>query len=154
LWVCKMRTVLGMSIIVVLGAVVFLNALFMLVSPKAWFRLSRWIGAHGTLTEREYSSGWRSVTVRLGGAATIVVIGWVLYDSLIGPGAEWMHAPFSRLSGARWLCVAGCIGVLTCGLIMLFMSRWWIKRYFRDSRLKETVLVRAVRILSCPSLEA
>ena len=60
----------------------FVNALFMLASPKAWFRLPHWIRAQGTLTEEKYGSGWGAITVRLGGAVMLTVIGWVLYDSL------------------------------------------------------------------------
>ena len=43
-----------------LGAVVFVNALFMLASPRAWFRLPGWIRAQGTLTEGKYATGWGS----------------------------------------------------------------------------------------------
>jgi hypothetical protein len=78
-----MKIILGWSIVVVVGAVMFVNALFMLASPAAWFRLPRWVRAQGTLTEQKYASGWGSVTLRLAGAVMLAVIGWVLYDSLI-----------------------------------------------------------------------
>jgi hypothetical protein len=83
LWVQNLKVILGWGIVVVVGAVMFMNALFMLASPRAWFRLPGWIRAQGTLTEQKYASGWGSVTVRLTGAVMLAVIGWVLYDSLI-----------------------------------------------------------------------
>jgi hypothetical protein len=81
-----MKIILGWSIVFVVGAVMFVNALFMLASPRAWFHLPRWVRAHGTLTEEKYASGWGSITVRLGGAVMLAVIVWVLYDSLIRRG--------------------------------------------------------------------
>ena len=78
-----MKTILGWTIVVVVGAVMFVNALFMLASPRAWFRLPNWIRAQGTLTEEKYATGWGGMTVRLGGAVMLTVIVWVLYDSLI-----------------------------------------------------------------------
>jgi hypothetical protein len=78
-----MKTIIGWSIVVVVGAVMFVNALFMLASPRAWFHLPRWVRAQGTLTEEKYASGWGGVTVRLAGAGVLAVIAWVLYDSLI-----------------------------------------------------------------------
>jgi hypothetical protein len=78
-----MRTIVGWSIVAVVGAVMLVNALFMLASPRAWFRLPRWLLAKGTLAEQEYATGWGSITVRLTGVAMLAVIGWVLYDSLI-----------------------------------------------------------------------
>ena len=74
--------VLGLSIAAVVGAVVVINAFFMLVSPKAWFRLPGWILAKGTLTEKRFASGWGAIEVRLTGAIMLGTIGWVLYHSL------------------------------------------------------------------------
>jgi uncharacterized membrane protein YvlD (DUF360 family) len=77
-----MKIILGWSIVVV-GALMFVNGLFMLASPRAWFRLPRWVRAQGTLTEQKYASGVGGITVRLLGAVMLTVIAWVLYDSLI-----------------------------------------------------------------------
>ncbi len=74
--------VLGLSIAAVVGAVVVINAFFMLVSPKAWFRLPGWILAKGTLTEKRFASGWGAIEVRLTGAIMLGTILWVLYHSL------------------------------------------------------------------------
>ena len=78
-----MKIILGWSIVAVVGAIMFVNALFMLASPKAWFRLPHWVRAQGSLTEGKYGSGWGGIQVRLAGAVMLAVIGWVLYDSLI-----------------------------------------------------------------------
>ena len=78
-----MKIILGWSLIVVLGTVMFVNALFMLVSPRAWFRLPSWIGVRGTLTEEKYASGWGGIQVRSVGAISLGFIAWVLYHSLI-----------------------------------------------------------------------
>jgi hypothetical protein len=83
LWVLRMKIILGWSIVLVVGAVAFVNALFMLASPRAWFRLPGWVRAQGTLTEQKYASGWGGVTVRIAGAIILAVIAWVLYDSLV-----------------------------------------------------------------------
>ena len=53
--------VLGLGIAAIVGAVVAINAFFMLVSPQAWFRLPSWILAKGTLTEKRFASGWGAV---------------------------------------------------------------------------------------------
>jgi hypothetical protein len=74
--------VLGLSIVAIVGAVIAVNAFFMLLSPKAWFRLPSWILAKGTLTEKRFARGWGAVEIRLTGAITLGVIGWVLYHSL------------------------------------------------------------------------
>lgn len=39
LWVLKMKIILAWSIGAYVGVVIFVNALFILVSPRAWFRL-------------------------------------------------------------------------------------------------------------------
>ena len=78
-----MKIILGWSVVFVVAIVLFINALFMLASPRAWFRLPSWVRAQGTLTEEKYSGGWGGVTVRLAGAAMLAVLSWVVYDSLI-----------------------------------------------------------------------
>lgn len=78
-----MKVIVGWSIVILVAAVMFVNALFMLASPRAWFHLPRWIRAQGTLTEEHYGTGWGALTVRVAGAVILAVIAWVLYDSLI-----------------------------------------------------------------------
>jgi hypothetical protein len=78
-----MKIILGWSMVAIIGAVVFVNALFMLASPTAWFRLPGWIRAQGTLTEEKYATGWGATSVRLTGAVMLAVIAWVLYDLFV-----------------------------------------------------------------------
>jgi hypothetical protein len=73
------RTV-GWVSLVVLGVVLTINGIFMLISPRAWFRLPEWIRAQGSLTESKYASGWGAIAVRMVGAAWLAGIGWVLYS--------------------------------------------------------------------------
>ena len=75
--------VVGWSIVAVVGALLTINASFMLVSPKAWFRLPSWILAKGTLQEKRFGSGWGAVQVRITGAMMLGVILFVLYHSFI-----------------------------------------------------------------------
>src|SRR5438477_5731600 len=77
------KTILGWGLIVFIGAVVFINALFMLVSPRAWFRLPGWIRAQGSLTEGKYARGWRAIDIRSTGAIMLGFIAWVLYHAFI-----------------------------------------------------------------------
>jgi hypothetical protein len=78
-----MKLILGWIIVAVVGGVMFVNALYMLACPKAWFRLPHWIRAQGTLTEEKYGAGWGAITVRVTGALMLALIAWVLYDVLI-----------------------------------------------------------------------
>jgi RHS repeat-associated protein len=73
----------GFFVIVIVGVIMLINGAFMLVSPRAWFRLPRWLGKHGSMTEEKYSTGWGALDVRLGGAITLAVIAWILYESLL-----------------------------------------------------------------------
>ena len=74
--------IIGWSIVVIVGVMMFVNAVFMLASPSAWFRLPRWLRAQGTLTEDAFGRGWGAVTVRLAGAVVLAVMAWVVYSSL------------------------------------------------------------------------
>lgn len=79
-----MNSILGWPLLAVTGFLVGANALYMLISPQAWYRLPRWIRAEGSLTKENYSTGWGAVQVRLTGALTLAFIGWVIYDFLFG----------------------------------------------------------------------
>jgi hypothetical protein len=60
-----------------------INGAFMLVSPRAWFRLPGWLKRQGSLTEDKYARGWRAIQLRLTGAMILAAIAWVLYDMLL-----------------------------------------------------------------------
>ena len=77
--------ILGWLVLAVIGVGFVVNGLFMLLSPRAWFRLPDWISGRGSLAEKRYGSGWGAIQVRLLGAIFIGVVVWVLYDSLLRP---------------------------------------------------------------------
>jgi hypothetical protein len=77
-----MKSVLDWIAICLFGAFFAVNGLLMVVSPKTWFRLPKWIGVHGSLAKDKYSSGPASIEVRILGAIFVGFVGWVIYDSL------------------------------------------------------------------------
>ncbi len=78
-----MLRITGWCCVAIVAVIMSVNATYMLISPRAWFRLPGWIGAHGTMTEATYGSGFAAVQVRLTGALLLGVIAWVIYDSFI-----------------------------------------------------------------------
>lgn len=72
------RVVLAVYIAVFVGAALF-NAAFMVVSPQSWFRLPGWIRLNGSLTERNYSTGWGAVQVRFLGLILLAALAWVAF---------------------------------------------------------------------------
>ena len=77
-----MKSVLGTIVACLVGACFLANGLLMAVSPRAWFRLPKWIGVHGSLRKEKYSSGPASIEVRLLGVIFVSVVSWVVYDAL------------------------------------------------------------------------
>jgi hypothetical protein len=73
---------IGIAVIVVVIAV---NAAFMFISPRAWFRLPEWFPGRGSMTEHKYGSGWGAVETRIAGGMMLAAILWVLYDALLRP---------------------------------------------------------------------
>jgi hypothetical protein len=63
------------------GVYLLVNGIFMLVSPRAWFRLPYWLSAIGSLRQEKHSGGWGAVKVRTGGAAIMVILAWVIYQT-------------------------------------------------------------------------
>ena len=79
-----MRQILGWFMAAVLGVGLLINALFMLLSPRTWFRLPKWFPARSSsMTEARYGSGWGAMQVRLGGALMLALIVWVLCDMFL-----------------------------------------------------------------------
>lgn len=76
------KIVFGMCALVLLGVGVIVNGLYMLVSPRAWYRLPQWFRASGSLSEEKYSSGWGAIQVRIVGASFLAATAWILYDLL------------------------------------------------------------------------
>jgi hypothetical protein len=77
-----MMHVVGWIIVAVVVVLMVINGSFMLVSPRAWFRLPSWLRAQGTLTEDRYSIGWGALQLRIAGGLMLASIGWVAYAML------------------------------------------------------------------------
>lgn len=78
-----MINILGWVIFGVVILMATLNALYMLFSPQAWFRLSPWIRATGTLKAKNYSTAGYAIELRFVGAVLLAIIGWILFDLLV-----------------------------------------------------------------------
>jgi hypothetical protein len=81
-----MLRIVGLCIAVIVGVVMTINAAFMIVSPRSWFRLPAWLRTQGSLIEDKYARGWGAIQVRLTGALILAAIAWVLYDMLLRRG--------------------------------------------------------------------
>jgi hypothetical protein len=81
-----MLRIVGLCIAVIVGLVMTINAAFMFVSPRSWFRLPTWLRAQGSMIEDKYASGWGAIQIRLTGAVVLAAIAWVLYDMLLRRG--------------------------------------------------------------------
>jgi hypothetical protein len=77
-----MLLIISWCVAVAVGVIVAFNAVFMLISPSAWFGLPNWLRAQGSLTKERYASGWGALQVRLTGALVLGTVGWVVYDML------------------------------------------------------------------------
>ncbi len=78
-----MLEIIGRIVAVIVGILMVINALFMLASPRAWFRLPKWLRAQGTMTEDRYGSGWGAIQVQLAGGLILGAIAWVVYDMFL-----------------------------------------------------------------------
>lgn len=73
---------IGWAIVAFVVIVMTINAGFMLISPRAWFKLPAWLRAQGTLTEGRYGEGWGAVQLRIAGALMLGSMCWVAYAML------------------------------------------------------------------------
>jgi hypothetical protein len=76
------KVFLGLCCLTFVFIGIVVNALFMLVSPRAWYRLPKWFRASGGLSEEEYSRGWGAVQVRIAGAIGLAMTAWAIYAFL------------------------------------------------------------------------
>jgi hypothetical protein len=74
--------IVGWIVVAAVVVLMTINASFMLVSPRAWFRLPGWLRAQGTLTEERYTVGWGALQLRIAGALILASLGWVAYAML------------------------------------------------------------------------
>ena len=63
-------------------ALMFVNAVVMLVSPRRWFSMPEWLRIQGSFGKNKYSHGSGAVEVRILGAIFVALILWVAYDML------------------------------------------------------------------------
>jgi hypothetical protein len=71
----KFRIVMAVFVCIIF----FINCVFMLISPIAWFRLPGWIGFHGTMTGAKYGTRAVRFQVRVLGAIGLGYVFWGLY---------------------------------------------------------------------------
>jgi hypothetical protein len=62
--------------------IMLINAFYMLVSPKAWFGLPRWLGLQGVLTLDRHGNRWGALQVRVLGAIIIASVVWIASELL------------------------------------------------------------------------
>ena len=70
------------AIFFIVVAIMIINAVFMVVSPWAWFRLPGWLRVRGTVTEERYRSGGGMIQLRLGGVLILASLAWVFIEFL------------------------------------------------------------------------
>ncbi|GAC1658617.1 MAG: hypothetical protein NVS9B15_20430 [Acidobacteriaceae bacterium] len=75
-----MTRIFGYAIAALVIPVLALNALFMLISPRAWFRLPHWLLAKGALTEKRYANGFGALQLQMAGAIILVTLAWIIYS--------------------------------------------------------------------------
>jgi len=62
------------------AALMLVNALYMLISPRAWFKLPRYLRVQGMANRRDYESGSGALRLRMIGAITIGTAVWIAFD--------------------------------------------------------------------------
>jgi len=76
-----MRNIFGWFVLAVMGVMLAVNGVFMLISPKAWLRLPKWVrAAPKSMTEAKYGSGLGAFQIRMAGGIWLGAIIWFLYD--------------------------------------------------------------------------
>jgi hypothetical protein len=79
-----MLQLVGSLIAVLVGLLFFVNGSFMLVSPRAYFKLPSWLAPKGAhINEKRYGSGWGVIELRILGAIFVGVTVWVVYDAFL-----------------------------------------------------------------------
>jgi len=80
-----MKQIIGVVFFIFTIVVVTGNAALMVVSPRAWFRVPRWIRLTGTMSEDKFASGWGAIQVRLLGGCFLAIMAWFLHGCLSSP---------------------------------------------------------------------
>ncbi len=117
-----MRTILGSAVVAYVVVMLLVNATFMAFSPKRWFRLPKWIRATGPLTERNNSSGWGGVQVRLTGLLILAGFTWLICNAFIGP----IRVPGIHTLRFGFVVTAGVLALVN-GLFMVVSPLAWLR---------------------------
>ena len=59
------------------ATIMLINGFYMLISPKVWFALPKWLALQGVFTPERYGSRWGALQVRVLGAIIIVTAAWI-----------------------------------------------------------------------------
>jgi hypothetical protein len=120
----------GLAILALMGLLMLVNALIMLFSPKAWFDLPPYISLRGSFRRERLSSFQGRLGIRLLGFVMTSVLISIMVNILRGPTSAGPSPPteISRIVYEA-VCLATCLAVGGCGLIMLFRPRWWVDKY-------------------------
>jgi hypothetical protein len=78
----EMKQLFGVICFVIAVVAVTGNAVLMLVSPRAWFKVPQWIRLSGSLAAERFSSGWGAIQVRILGACFLAVMAWFVHGCL------------------------------------------------------------------------
>lgn len=67
--------------------VFFVNGIYMVISPRAWFELPRWLRLQGYMVTRDrYVDGWGGIQSRILGLIILVTIVWIVGSMFAGRG--------------------------------------------------------------------
>jgi len=133
------------------------NGLIMIFAPKTWFDLPPYIGLRGSFRRDKLASVQGRFTIRLLGFAMISVLATIVVNILKRSTSSISARTDISRTAYEAVCLAACVAVGGCGLVMLFRPKWWIDKYIR-SRLTnsqsmeldrlQAVMKAAVRVLS------
>jgi hypothetical protein len=96
-----MMRIIGGAIAIAVGLLMRVNAAFMLVSPRRWFRLPSWLKLQGSLIENRYTTVWGAIQLRLTGTLILATIGWVIYDLFFSRTCETGCGKVKNITGAN-----------------------------------------------------
>ncbi len=112
----------------------FVNGLYMLISPRDWFRLPGWFRASGSMRKEKYSSGWGAIQVRVTGLIFAAFVVWIVYDVAF---ADWLQIKLPPRVTSAWSAYESVVfltlmgfGVLLTfinGVVMLASPRTWLR---------------------------
>jgi hypothetical protein len=66
----------------VVATIMLINAVYMLISPKAWFALPGWLRLQGVLTLERYGNRSGALQIRVLGAIVVITAIWIASELL------------------------------------------------------------------------